>query len=100
MTVDPERKMLAMTKIVKTAMLSHSQIEILDSKALSLEVFKTLDTDNSQSLDVAEIAAFMTNVGKDPKQAKEFAASINKGHSGSVSAAEFYRYVWGNEHIP
>jgi len=41
MIADPERKMLAMTNIVKAALPSRSQVEILDSKALSLEVFRT-----------------------------------------------------------
>jgi hypothetical protein len=99
MIADPERKMLAMTNIVKAALPSRSQVEILDSKALSLEVFRILDTDNSRYLHAEEIAAFMTKVGKDPKQAKEFAASIDKDRSGAVSAAEFYRYVWRNEHM-
>jgi len=39
----------------------------------------------------------MTQVGKYLAQAKEFAAAIDKDHSGAISAAEFYRYVWRNE---
>jgi len=50
MFANPQRKMLAMTNIARIAMPNFSQLEILESKALSLEVLRILDTDNSRYL--------------------------------------------------
>ena len=88
-----------MKNIINAALADSAGVDVVDSKALSQEVFHILDTDKSHSLDVDKIASFMSTVGHDPKHAHEFAQSIDKDHSGTVSSLEFYRYVWQNDRM-